>query len=60
MWTMVDPSRNNYASFTVNWARPQNVPGLTIKRNGVVVLTETSGGPNDAERHEYPVTYTIP
>jgi hypothetical protein len=60
MWTMIDPSRNNSASFTVNWARPQNVPGLTIKRNGVVVYTDTSAGSTDYEPHEYPITYTIP
>jgi hypothetical protein len=60
LWTMFDPSRNSSASFTVNWARPQNVPGLTVKRNGVVVLSEASRGSADYEPHQYPVTYTIP
>ena len=59
LWTITDETRSESPVFRVTWLRPLRTPGVEIRKNGVVVYSETENGGSDEFPVENMITYRL-
>jgi hypothetical protein len=59
LWPAIDYDSGSSATFTVTWNRPKHTPGVSIRRNGETVFTDTIDKGGDKEPNMFVVEYHV-